>query len=194
VRANKDNNKKMKKRDKNKREDARNFLHFALGIFLFTIIISFFFDVRFISIVIVPVFLIWGFLRYKEKIGQELIIAFLFSLFVTSYYLYEYSSFNIFIGKINLFPLIGWTFGLVILREIYEFINVKHKLLASSLIYITGLFLLEYVGFHILNVKLVSDFPSLFGLGIIHAPIGMKFFYILAGPIYLLVTDYLNVK
>ena len=61
-------------------------------------------------------------------------------------------------------------------------------------IYIFALFIVEYLGYYIFKIRLNSDFPSLLRLGIIHAPLGMKLFYIFAGPIYILITDYLKVK
>ncbi len=176
----------MKKRDK--------LVYLAVFLIVFSVIASFLIDLKLALMISFSIFLIAGYRIYKEKIGQELIIAFLFALIVTSYYIYEYTTTNISIGRINFFPLISWTFGLVILREIYEKLKIKHKLVISSLIYIICLFILEFIGYYILNIRLKTNLSSLLGLGIIHAPIGIKLFYLFAGPIYLLITDYLKVK
>jgi hypothetical protein len=97
------------------------------------------------------------------------------------------------VGRINLFPLISWTAFLVIMREIYEKLQ-KPKFAKICAIYIASLFAVEYVGYWLMNIQLNSNYPSLFYMGIMHAPIGMKLFYLLAGPVYILITDYLKVK
>ncbi len=153
-----------------------------------------FFDIKTTLSALFAILLIINYSIYKEKIGQELIIALLFALIITSYYIYEYTSQNILIGRINIFPLTAWTAGLILLREIYEKIKTKDKFFAISIFYIIALMLVEYLGYYIFKIRLNSDFPSLLRLGIIHAPLEMKFFYIFAGPIYILVTDYLKVK
>ena len=163
----------------------------AIAISLIAIL---FIDVKIILSLLFLILLIINYFIYKEKIGQELIIAILFALIITSYYLYEYTTANILIGRINLFPLIAWTTGLVLLREIYEKLKTRHKFLVISLIYIISLFAIEYIGYYIFKIRLNSDFPSLLRLGIVHATLGMKLFYIFTGPIYLLITDYLKVK
>lgn len=137
-----------------------------------------------------------GHVIYKEHIDREVIIALLLALIITSYYTYEYTSLNLYAGKINVFPLVSWIAVLVVLREFYKKIRLekKYKFLIASCTYIVILFVLEAVGYYFLNIKLASHYPSLFGLGIIHAPLGMKFFYLTAGPLYLILTEFLKVK
>ncbi len=147
-------------------------------------------------IVIILSLLIFAYLEYKDKIGQELVVSFLFSLFIVSYFNYDYFSSNLFIGKLNLFPLIGWSGGLVLLREIYECIKVKPlgKFILTCFIYWFLLFFLEYIGYNFGGIRLSSDYPGLLGFNFMHASLLMKSFYILTGPVYLLITDYLKVK
>jgi hypothetical protein len=113
---------------------------------------------------------------------------------VASFHFYEYTTPNLFIGKINLFPVISWTFGLVLLREIYERLHHKYKLIYLSIAHVITLFLVEYIGYYLLNIQLKTSFTSLLGTGIIHAPLWLKITYILMGPAYILITDYLHVK
>ncbi len=171
-----------------------NNLYLTFVFLALAVIASFFTEIKLILTLLLLILLIALYINYKKRVSQELIIAFLLSLIITSYHLYEYNNFNIFIGRINLFPLVSWTFGLVILREIYEKFTMKGKLLVASSLYLLILFLVEYTGYHILNIQLKTNFPSLIGLGIIHAPLYMKIFYILTGPIFLAITDYLKVK
>lgn len=176
------------------RKKEKSFLHIFAVIFLISAICAFFVEIKLLMISFLGVMLILSYIFYKKGIGQEAIIAFLFALFVTSYFSYEYTNFNLFLGKINLFPLICWSAGLVILREIYERIPLKRKLILSCIIYWSLLFLFEYLGYWFLNIRLNSNFPGLFNLSFMHASLGMKFYYLSAGPLFLLITNYLEVK
>ncbi len=169
-------------------------LYSAILLIILSIIASFILDIKSIIITLLSLILLTSYIIYKEKIGQELIIAFLIALVITSHYVYEYTTLNIIIGRINLFPLISWTTGLVILREIYERLKFKNKFIAITIIYIISLFLLEYIGFYLFNIRLKSNLPSLLGIGVIHASLPMQFFYLVAGPIYIIITNYLKVK
>jgi hypothetical protein len=135
--------------------------------------------------------LLW-YVWFRNSLGQEFAVALLFALFVTSYHPYEYSGTNYFIGHINLYPLVCWTAGLILTREIYIRLNLPF--VAASLLYIGVLLLLEYIGYYTLNVRLVGNMPSLFGTGIMHGPLFLHSFYLLAGPVYLICTDYLLKK
>lgn len=168
----------------------------AVGVFFIISLFSLFFIninlvlILFLSFVLVEAYLIW-----KEKIGQELIIAFFISVFITTYFTYEYQFFNLMIGKINVLTLVCWTAGLVFLREVYERINIKRfKFLKICLLYFIFLLIIEYVGYNFLGIRLNSDYPGLFGFNLMHSPVFLRVFYFLAGPLYLLITDYLNVK
>ncbi|MEK6910485.1 MAG: hypothetical protein AABW82_01815 [Nanoarchaeota archaeon] len=173
---------------------TKNILIYCLIIIAISFALYFNFDVKLSVSFACLGFLILSYSIYKEKIGQELIIAFLMALIITSYYVYLYNLGNILIGRINLFPLVAWTFGLVLLREIYERFRVKHKFLIIVSIYWFILLVLEYIGYYTFGIRLNWNYDSLFGLGIIHGPNFLKFFYLFAGPIYLLLTDYLKVK
>ncbi|MEK6875091.1 MAG: hypothetical protein AABX30_00205 [Nanoarchaeota archaeon] len=180
----------MKKRIKNKKNKL---IFLLIASLILLIVLSFFFDIKTSIIISLSILLLASYIIFKEKIGQELIVAFLIAIAWTSYYSYEYTSPNLMLGKINIFPLIAWTAGLVLLREIYEKIE-NIKLIKITIIYLLTLFALEYIGYYLLNIRLNNNFPSIFGMGIIHAPPVLKGFYILAGPIYILITNYLKVK
>jgi len=138
--------------------------------------------------------LAFSYARYRESVGEEIIIALFFALFVTAYHPYVYTGNNLLLGHINIFPLFAWTAGLALLREVYERARVPFRLLKVTAIYIIVLFALEYAGYYFLGIRLSGDAPSLWGLGIIHGPVFLQYFYLLAGPVYLLATDYLRVK
>lgn len=175
-------------------EKTKRFVKVAVILITLGILAVFVIDIKLVLILSFSALLVSAYIVYKEKIGQELVIAFLIALAWTSYYIYTYTFANFMIGDINLFPLVSWTFGLVILREIYERLKGKNRLLKITLLYLAGLFAVEFTGYYLLGIKLASNYPSLLGLGIIHAPPLMKIFYMISGPIYILITDYLHVK
>ena len=151
-------------------------------------------DIKFSAILSLINLLFLGHLMYKEKIDKEILVAIFFALIITSYYTYQYTSANYYIGKINLFPLIAWTTGLVFTRQIYKIFKEKNEKFAMyllTILYLTVLFIVEYIGYNIFKIQLNSSYPDLLGLGILHGPIGMKAFYLSAGPVYVMITEYL---
>ncbi|MDO8495274.1 MAG: hypothetical protein Q7S32_01950 [bacterium] len=131
---------------------------------------------------------------YRRSVGEELLVALFFALVVTSYKATVYTGNNLLIGHINVYPLILWTAGLVALREIYKRLRVSYRWVVVSIIYVSALFCLEYIGYYLLGIRSAESSPSFFGLGIIHGSLFIYWFYICAGPLYLLATDYLRVK
>lgn len=130
---------------------------------------------------------------------KKLLIAFLHALFITvlwtSFTKYEYIGSNYYIlNRINLFPLVLWTIGLTTLYSLHTSIKTKYPLFHITVFYLVALGLLEAFGYYVLNIRLNSNYPSLFNLGIIHAPVYMKMFYVIAGPVYIILTDILIKK
>jgi len=151
-------------------------------------------EIKFSAIISLINILFLAHILYQERIDKEILIATLFALVLTSYYTYTYSSANYFIGTINLFPLLGWTAGLVFTLQIYRLFKKRSQRFAMYAIvitYLVVLFSIEFLGFYLLNIQLASNYPSLLGIGIIHGPIGMKAFYLTAGPLYVLVTEFI---
>jgi|SRR3989344_2125518 len=184
----------MKKRVKDKGKTNHSFLFTVIILFIIAIILQSYIDIKLILSGVFLIILILSHLIHGKEIGQELIIAFLIALAWTSYFAYEYTTTNFNIGEINTFPLIAWTFGLVILREVYEKIKYKHRFMIISAMYVIALILVEYLGYYWLGIKLNSNYPSLLGIGVLHAPVLWKIFYLVIGPIYLKITDYMKVK
>jgi hypothetical protein len=180
--------------EKTEFKKIKRFFYFALPFILIAIFLSFFIDIKTVIIALSTTFLLIAYFIWKEGIGQEFFIALLFAISITSYQIYEYTTMNIMIGKINLFPLIAWTAGLVALREIYEKVNIEKKLIIFTLAYIPIIAILEYIGYNYLGIKLNSNYDGLLGLELIHNSLIMKAIYLTIGPIYLIITDYLKVK
>jgi len=172
----------------------KKFTYSAFLLVVLAVITSFFIDIKTVMIVLFSLLLLEAYIIWKEKIGQELVVAFIISLAIASYYFYEYTTLNIIIGGINIFPIVSWTFGLVVLREIYEKLKGKYRFLKITVFYIIILIILEYVGYNFLGIMLNSNFPGLWRLEILHSPLVLKVIYFVTGPIYLAITDYLEVK
>lgn len=181
-------------KDPRGKKNTKKFLRWSLITGILTIPLPYFIDFKLGIIVLLSLLLMEAYLIWKEKIGREVLIAFLMATIITSYYSYQYTTMNLLIGRINLFPWISWTFGLVLIKEIYERIPNKNKLIIATMVYWTILLSLEYLFYHLFNVKLNSNYPGLFGLDLMHAQPGMKFFYLSAGPFYLWLTNYLKLK
>lgn len=132
-------------------------------------------------------FLLIMLIRYKKSVMIPLAIAFIASAIWTAIYRYEYIGNNLFLfNRINIFPLVLWTCGLTGLYIIQTHILKRHRFMFGILVYLFFLFALEAVGYHLLHVRLATNYPSLWNSGVIHGSILLKLFYIIAGPMYLL--------
>jgi len=131
--------------------------------------------------------------RYRRRVAIPLLVAFCIALVWTSYFRYEYSGPNLLIfNTINVYPLLLWTIGLTSVRLVGYELPQRNRFGLLILLYLSSLIVVELIGYHVLNVRLASDYTSLLGLGIIHAPTDMKIFYIFCGPIYFLFLDWLD--
>lgn len=133
-----------------------------------------------------------GHIVYHKGITNKFLLAFLLALLIAISFDYNYVGNNLAIFGLSLYPLGAWWVGLLILGEIYDALNLKHKLLASILIYFVLFIIIEYIGYHVLGVRLDSNYESLFGMGIVHGPIQMKVTYVLVGPVYVLLLSLLK--
>jgi len=136
--------------------------------------------------------IIYLLIRFRSDILGEFLIALGFALFITINQKYIYTDSNIFIGSVNLYPLILWSVGLVLLREFYEYIGKKFFL--TVVFYILAILFVEYIGYHLLGIRIDGNYPGIFGLDVIHGPPIIHYFYILAGPAYILVTKLFRIK
>lgn len=139
--------------------------------------------------------LILAYFKYKKKIGQELILAILISvLWVSKSGFYDYSGANNYFLGLNLFPLIAWTAGLVLIRELYEKVKWKNKLFKVSIVYIALLIILEYIGYNYAGIQLASNYKGLFGFELMHMPWWGQLYYLTIGLLFLKLTDYMRVR
>ncbi len=104
---------------------------------------------------------------------------------------YEYVGHNTFLfDKINVFPLVLWTVGLTLLYIVHTRKQTRYRLLFTTIFYLVAIALVEAFGYYILNIRLNSNEPSLLHTGIIHAPVHMQIFYVIAGPVYIIIISW----
>lgn len=141
------------------------------------------------------VLLLGLYIKNKRGIKKELIIASFISFFWVYFSgLYVYRDANFMIGSFNLFPFVAWTTGLVILREVYEHVNIQNKFYIISVVYMILLMIIEYVGYNLWKIQLTTNYSGLFGIEMMHMPLYGQLYYLLIGPTYLFLTDYLKVN
>ncbi len=146
-------------------------------------------DIKLGIVIVALALLLVALLRYKKSIVLPLLIALIASVLWTTIYRYEYIGENIFLfERINVFPLTLWTLGLTGLYILQTHVVRKRNFLLLVCAYLILLFALEAIGYHLLNIRLASNFPGLLRLDIIHGPTMLKIFYITAGPIYLFIV------
>ena len=187
----------MKKKRISKSNKRKNNLFWIIVIasLVIAVVFGFFADPKLVMVILFFILLIITYIFYRKnhgkKIIKETIIAVLMSLALVAYGCFEYTNPTLTFGILTLFPLVAWTIGLLTLKQIYN-LQKKHKFLFTTLYYIIGLFLIEYIGYYILGIQLDSNYPGIPGLNIIHAPLAQQIAYILMGPIYLLITKILR--
>lgn len=145
-------------------------------------------DIKLTIVIAALLVLLLAVLRYKKNIALPLLAALLASVIWTTIYRYEYVGENIFLfSRVNIYPLVLWTCGLTGLYILQAHMVKKRSFLIIAMLYVALLFGFEAIGYYVLNIRLASNFPSLWNTGVIHGPAFLKLFYILAGPVYLLV-------
>lgn len=129
--------------------------------------------------------------RFKRSIALPFTFAFVISLLWTSFYRYEYVGANLFLfDRINLYPLTLWTVGLTLLYIAHTSVLKRYSLLVTTGIYVMTLGVLEAIAYHLLGIRLISSFPDFLDLGILHAPLYVQIFYIVTGPVYIIIIEY----
>ena len=138
----------------------------------------------------------WNLRRYRKKgfhikrlrnlsLLTELSISCMISfLWVISYgYTYNVSFFNS--PVINWLAFVLWSLGLFVTMQVYKIVNrfteyFWTKIALTWLIYFSSLLIIEYTGYYVLEVHMItSEGPLIFGL--IHGTVALKIFYIFAG-------------
>lgn len=138
--------------------------------------------------------------RLRQDVTAQLWLAFSITLaWVVLSTLYVYEGDNYYLWGLNLFPLVLWTAGLTFYREIYEWAQERFGAGWNTYggvvaLYLVVILVIEFVGYNLLDIQLASTFPGLFGMELLHLPWWGMVYYLTVGPLYLLLTDYLEVR
>jgi len=137
-------------------------------------------------------------LALKERSFKEFIVAFLISLSWVIYYGYNYVGTNLFLfGKINFFALTAWTLGLMIFGLLYSYVKKQRGILKaviwSGVIYLASINILEWIGYNILKIQLISSYNGLFNLELMHGPWWLKVYYLTVWIIYIGIIEIIKV-
>lgn len=149
-------------------------------------------EAKLAAIITVAGVLLWNFATAPRHYALSGAVALGFALFITTAHHYEYTTANLFIGHVNLFPFVMWTAGLMLTREVYLRLPVRYKLLSATILYITLLFALEYLGYYWAGIQLTPGLPGFLGTNVLHGTPVMHLFYPTAGPVFILLTDLLT--
>lgn len=151
-------------------------------------------DVKLIAITCVLVLVGYNFYHRARELTFPLLIALLFAMTITSLYTYVYSTDNWYVGTMHYFPLVMWTGGLLLTREVFLWARtrVRFPLIFCLFLYWAILFTLEYLGYYWAGIQTVGGYPSFFNTGVLHGPLAVHLFYPTAGPLYLIVIHYIE--
>ncbi len=101
--------------------------------------------------------------------------------------MYEYNRYNIWVGSVNATPVLLWSAGLALVPVLARKLNLR-TVRGVTLLYWFGLIVVEYVGYHLLDIHRIAGDSGMFGSQIIHIPLFAYPFYILAGPLFYLLV------
>jgi hypothetical protein len=153
-----------------------------------------------IPIIIMSLLVILTFLFvFFEKFRARIVIAALMSsTWVAASGLYNYKSYNIYVGLLNIFPLVAWTAGLVGFKMVYDWFDDSVKSPTQLYILLVGTWIIlisviEWVGYNYLEIQLANGDSGFLGYSLMHMPWWGVVYYLSAGMIYLLLTNFLEV-
>ncbi|MFA6410492.1 MAG: hypothetical protein WCW26_02875 [Candidatus Buchananbacteria bacterium] len=128
-------------------------------------------------------------------------LALVWTWFSNGQYLYNHH-FPIFLG-LNLFPLIGWTIGFLVLYSIYSLVIFQFglksfgaKLLFICFLYWPTVIVIETIGYYWFDIHNLgaASYPGLPVCNCLHAPVWMQIGYFVLGPIYLILCELLRLE
>lgn len=134
-------------------------------------------------------------LKYRKILGRPLVIALLIGIVwsVLAKNEYGYSTNNVTVLGINLYPVLGWTVGLsvgyILFLSAQKVLSPKSwwaELLIFNAIYLPLLIVVETVAYHTFGVvnSATAEFAGLPICNCMHAPLWMQASYLLLGSIY----------
>ena len=115
--------------------------------------------------------------------------------------IYLYNVDTLTIGEVNMYALVAWSLGLLVSYLLYlvtsRYFKPKlwwQKLIVFNGTYVPILLLLETVAYHVFNVVNVgtATYSGISFCDCLHAPTWMKWWYILAGSVFMIAVGVVN--
>lgn len=163
-----------------------SFCIFLIGTYVFN------FDAKFTAIGVVLFLIALNLYRHFTHFFVPSLIALAFAMFITTAHYYVYDTPNIYLGHMNLFPLVMWVGGLLFTREVYLILPVRYKLFTALILYWIIMFSLEYIGYYWVGIRTNTGHPGFLGTEVLHGNLAIHLFYPTAGPIFIIVTELLH--
>lgn len=141
--------------------------------------------VMFEAIIIVSIVsLIYWFFTNKKNRKDIYFAAGISFIWVFFSKLYGYRGDDyIFLG-LNIFAFFAWTAGLVLTKKIYKFFKFKNRFWLFIIFYMGTMIALEYIGYNLLNIKLATHYPGIFGIEAMHMPWYGQLYYLTIGLLF----------
>ena len=86
-------------------------------------------------------------------------------------------------GKVNVFALTVWAAAFVLTFDVHVFI-FNQVFLLTFLAWIAAVIFGEWVGYHMLHIRIDGNGPGLLGFDIMHGTRILKTFYIISAPVF----------
>lgn len=116
-----------------------------------------------------------------------LLVAGLMSAVWVTWYGYDYrSSDQILVGRLNVTTWVIWTVGLVLAGLFYIYLKTHtdfgfaQRIGTVAFLWSALCMILEWIGYNVLEIKLKTNYPGLFGLELMHGPWYLKLYYLTA--------------
>lgn len=127
--------------------------------------------------------LYWFIINKKNRpdIILALIVSFLWVYFSG---LYGYRNSDYFLLGLNLFAFSAWSAGLILVKKIYERFFKNQSFMFFVIFYMVAMVIMEYIGYNLWDIKLVTNYPGIFGIEAMHMPWWGKFYYLTIGWVF----------
>lgn len=131
----------------------------------------------------------WFIIDKKNRLDiyLSLIISFLWVYF-SGLYGYRGTDYTIF--GLNLFAFFAWATGLIIVKKMYLSLFKNKPWIFFVIFYIIAIITLEWIGYNVWDIKLVTDYPGIFGIEAMHMPWWGKFYYLTIGLFFTKIALY----
>lgn len=140
---------------------------------------------------------IWYAFTGQPATQKLLLYAAAMSFVWVSWYNYDYNaSDQVKVWRLNITTWILWTVALLSVGIWWSFLGsmcgssltLVQRLAITGVLWTAIIMIVEWIGYNVLNIRLKSNYPGLFGLKLMHGPVYLKVYYLTAWLIFLLLV------